>query len=75
MGGNFGPNGPEHRGVYTRRGGGDLTDENIIEITKRLGERSGVPRKTGIIILPMISGITYRIRIIFRLIINRLRGM
>lgn len=44
VGGDFGPDGPKPRGVYTRRGGGDLTDEDIIEITKLLGERSGAKK-------------------------------
>jgi len=40
VGGDFGPDGPKPRGVYKRRGGGDLTDEEVEIINKLLVERS-----------------------------------
>jgi len=40
VGGDFGPDGPKPRGVYKRRGGGNLTDEEVEIINKLLSERS-----------------------------------
>ena len=39
VGGDFGPDGPKPRGVYKRRGGGDLTDEEVGIINKMIMER------------------------------------
>merc|ERR1711865_81202 len=44
VGGDFGPDGPKPRGVYERRGGGDLTDEQLENIKKLLFERSGAKK-------------------------------